>query len=88
MANRPSDFVSEVRQMSTILLQTMNGLDALRREWDGMDLGNTLTDEGAFEGENSDVDVSDISAVIGTTLDALNGLLNAGHRTNLLSVRT
>lgn len=88
MANRPSDFVTEVRQVSTVLLQTVNGLDALRREWDGLDYLHTLTDEGGFEGSNADVDVDDIAAVIGTTLDAINELLNSGHRTNLLSVRT
>jgi plastocyanin domain-containing protein len=88
MANRPSDFVTEVRQVSTALLQTVNGLDALRREWDGLDYLNTITGEGGFEGSNSDVDVDDIAAVIGTTLDAINELLNSGHRTNLLGIRT
>lgn len=85
---RPSDFVSEVRQLATALLQTVNGMDALRKEWDGMDYLNTITDAGGFAGANADVDVDDIAAVIGTTLDALNELLNAGHRTNLLAVRT
>lgn len=88
MANRPSDFVTELRQVSTVLLQTVNGMDALQKEWFGLDYLHTLTAEGAFEGANSDVDVDDIAAVIGTTLDAINALLNSGHRTNLLSVRT
>jgi hypothetical protein len=88
MAGRPSDFVTEVRQLSTALLQTINGMDALQKEWFGLDYLHTLTDEGGFEGANADVDVDDIAAVIGTTLDALNELLNSGHRTNLLSVRT
>lgn len=88
MANRPSDFVTELRQVSTVLLQTVNGMDALRREWDGLDYLNTLTQDDAFTGSNADVDVDDIAAVIGTTLDAINELLNSGHRTNLLSVRT
>lgn len=86
--NRPSDFVTEVRQMSTDLLQRINGMDALRREWDGLDYLHTLTEQGGFEGSNADVDVDDIAAVIGTTLDALNELLNSGHRTNLLGIRT
>jgi hypothetical protein len=86
--NRPSDFVTEVRQMSTDLLQRINGLDALRREWDGLDYLHTLTEQGGFEGSNADVDVDDIAAVIGTTLDALNELLATGHRTNLLAIRT
>ena len=87
---RQSDFVSEVRQLSTTLIQTINGMNALRTEWDGLDYGNTLDDEGsdAFDGANSDVTSAEVAAVIGTTLDALNGLMAAGHRTNLLHVRT
>lgn len=86
--NRPSDFVTEIRQLSTVFLQTVNGMDSLRREWDGLDYLHSLTESGAFEGSNSDVDVDDIAAVIGTTLDAINALLNSGHRTNLLNIRT
>jgi hypothetical protein len=88
MANRPSDFVTEVRQLSTALLQTINGMDALQKEWFGLDYLHTLTEQGGFEGSNADGDVDDIAAVIGTTLDALNELLATGHRTNLLGIRT
>jgi len=87
MANRPSDFVSQTRDLATTLLQTINGLDALRKEWDGMNYLDTLPPE-AFEGANSDVTKDEIAAVIGTTLDALNALLDEGHATNLYNVRT
>jgi hypothetical protein len=83
---RPSDFITQVRQEVTTLLETINHLDGLRLEWDGLDYGNTL-ELSDFEGTNSEVDTSEIAAAIGTTLDALNGLLNTGHRSNLLKVR-
>lgn len=83
---RPSDFVSLVRQETTNLLTSIDRLHALKAEWDALDYGNSLPEE-AFAGTNADVDRAAIAAVIGTTLSALDGLLAAGHATNLYKVR-
>jgi hypothetical protein len=87
MAARQSDWISLTRQQATMLIDTVDQLNALRKEWDGLDYGNTLTDED-FAGSNSDVTKDEIAAVIGTTLDAINALWSQGHLTNLLTVRT
>jgi hypothetical protein len=86
MAARQSDWISLVRQQSTTLIETVDALNALRSEYDALDYGNTLTDDD-FAGANEDVTIAEIQAVIGTTLDALNALLQAGHGTNLMTIR-
>jgi hypothetical protein len=86
MAARQSDWISLVRQQSTTLIETVDALNALRSEYDALDYGNTMTDDD-FAGANEDVTIAEIQAVIGTTLDALNALLQAGHGTNLMTIR-
>ena len=79
---RSSDFVTHVRQESASLLDTVDKLNALKREWDALDYGNTLGDD-AFEGSNSEVTLAEVTAVIGVTLTALNDLMAQGHGSNL-----
>ncbi len=60
-------------------------LDALKKEWDyGM---STWLADADFVGENTGLTKADVTAVVGTTLAALDSLLAAGHGTNLLKVK-
>lgn len=84
--SRRSDFITEVRDEATNILNAVDNLQALRREWTALDYANTL-EVSDFEGANEDATVAEVSAVVGTTLDALQGLLDAGHATNLNKIR-
>lgn len=75
-------FVSQVRTQSTNLLTTLQRLRALRAKYDALDLGNTLNQED-IGGDNDGVTVAQITAVLGTTLEAFETTLAAGHATNL-----
>lgn len=86
---RGSDFVTHVRVEATIILDASNRLNGLRKEWDRLDYGNTLALTDAFspDGDNANLNPAVILAVMGSTLDAINVLLNAGHGTNLEKIR-
>jgi len=84
MANiaRQSGFVTEARQAARQLWQAHQTLEKLQAEWDALDYGTTLTEE-AFGGENAPVTAADVSAVVFATANAIRGLLDTGHATNL-----
>jgi hypothetical protein len=86
MSNRPSDFVTQERQASRDLLAAKDRLHALRAEYDAAGYSGTLTDQGAFVGDNADVTEAEVAAVIGVTLDALDAWLASGHGTNLYAI--
>jgi hypothetical protein len=101
MASTPgnrSGNISEIRQAGSQLLDAVDKLNALRATWDGgmstwvIDAsGDDPAAEGYnphdFAGSNAGLMKADIAAVIGTTLDAVNALMAAGHRTNLEKAR-
>ena len=65
--------------------QGINELQALQKESNAMDLGNTLPDgeEGTdFEG----ITKTEILAVVHDTANALQVVLNAGHATNMANL--
>jgi hypothetical protein len=84
--SRHSDFVTLVRQESVAVLDAIDNLNALRKEYDQLDYSNTLGND-AFVGSNADVTKAELMSVIGTTLDSLNALMAAGHGTNLQRMR-
>lgn len=85
MAARASDFVTELRQATTAMIDDLDKLRALRREWDAVGYSGTITAAGGFEGANADIDEAKLASVF-TTLAALETLLAAGHATNLYGV--
>lgn len=85
--SRSKQFVSDTRQASIDLIASIDRMRALRREWDALGYSGTLDAAGVFTGDNADVTEPDIAAVIGTTLDAIDGLLQTGHYTNLYRLR-
>lgn len=93
-----STFITHVRQVATELLDVIDDMMSLRKQWDaGMSTwivdasGNDPNEEGYqsgdFAGSNAGLMKADIASVVGTTLDALNVLMDSGHRTNLEKIR-
>ena len=80
MANN-SDFISRYRTETTAFLRALDALMAARRQWDALDLGNTLTEED-FVGANADLTVAELTAAV-SSVEAINGFVAAGHATNL-----
>lgn len=82
---RKADFVSEARQAARQLWEAINTLKAMQREWNALDYGTTLDDEGdtAFIGEHEGLTPAAVGAVVFDTANAVEGVLNAGHATNL-----
>lgn len=62
--------------------QGINELQALKKEGDALDLGNTLPD-GPKEGEFAHITSAQLLAVVYSTSDALQAVLSAGHATNM-----
>lgn len=85
MSDRKSDFITEWRRQVTALIGAMDGLDALGREYAALDYGNTLPPE-KFVGENAEITKPELVSSV-ATVEAINGLLAQGHRTNLYRVR-
>jgi hypothetical protein len=92
-----SDHITQVRQAATQLIESIDELRALKREWDaGMSTwivdasGDDPAAEGYaphdFAGANVGLMKADISAVIGTTLAEIELLLAEGHATNLAKI--
>lgn len=88
-ANDANTKALQIRTQAGNLLIVLNHLEALANTWDRLDLGNT-NDSGMIEddltGVNEGITRTALAAVIGTTLDAFNSLLAAGHGTNLESI--
>jgi hypothetical protein len=82
MSNRKSAYITETRELARNLWQAINGLEALQKEWNALDYTNTLTADD-FEGANSDLQTLEVSSVVFDTVNALRGVLDQGHATNL-----
>ncbi len=82
MANpaRQSDYITEARQLAQQLWASINGLEALQREWNALNYTETLTE---FTGANESLVVGDVSGVVFDTTNALTTLLGSGHATNI-----
>lgn len=81
--SRESDYITEVRQANRQLWDAINDLVALQREWNAMDYGSTLND---FAGENSHLNAAQVGAVVFDSANAMVGVLNAGHATNMANL--
>jgi hypothetical protein len=82
MSSRKSVYITEVRELSRDLWRALNELEALQKEWNALDYSNVLRAD-AFEGNNSDLQASEVGAVVFDTVNALRGVLDQGHATNL-----
>jgi hypothetical protein len=78
--------ITKIRNATTNLVTAIEALQTINVEWTYLDLGNVIQ-LGDFTGLHEGLTVADLSAVIGTTLGAIDSLLAAGHGTNLYKVR-
>jgi len=76
------NYVREIRQAATKLIEGQEELNALYTHWTAEDLGNVLVD-GDLTGDNAGLTVTNLADVIGTTRAAIDTLWAAGHSTNL-----
>lgn len=84
MANQ-QDFISRHRQSTTLWLNALNDLLALREQYDALDYGTTLTDED-FQGANGDITKTDFVAAVGS-IETLNAAFETGHNSNLYKIK-
>ena len=82
-----SDFITRSRQAAAEVLQALSKLDGIRLEWDTLyNATITATDFGAEAGTNGEITLTDLTALM-TTQAAIDSLMDAGNRTNLLKVK-
>lgn len=81
--SKNSDFITRSRQAAKAVLDALETLDGVRLEWDS--LYNATVTEDDFAGENAVITLADLQGEM-TTQGALDTLMDAGHRTNLLKV--
>lgn len=77
---RENDFITEARAATRAIWDGVNKLKALQREYNALDYGTTL-DVGV--GENAGITKEAVGAVVFDTCTALEGVLAAGHATNM-----
>lgn len=80
--SRQSDFVTLARQEARRLWEALNALEALQKEWNALDYGNTLGAE-AFAGQNDHLNALQVGAVVFDTAAAIRAQFDAGHATNV-----
>ena len=78
------NFIYSVRNAVKILMRGIDDLRGLRKEWDQE--MNAVIDDSDFEGNNDGIVKTDVANVVGTTLDAFETSLSAGHGTNLYKI--
>jgi len=83
MATQPqqSDHVTKVCDLATLLLDAITRANGLQDDWNYLDLSNQLTEANCNGRTPAEI------AAFYTTLSALNGLMAAGHGTNLAKLR-
>jgi hypothetical protein len=74
--SRKDEFVADARRYTRAIWDNLAMLEALQREAIALDYTNTLGTQGGLES-------ADVLAVVSTTANALRGLLNSGHATNM-----
>lgn len=77
--------VSQIRTQATNLIRTFAKLRELRKRHDALALGSKIVDAD-ISGDNEGITYAQCVAVIGTTLEAFESVMDAGHATNLHTV--
>jgi len=76
MAIQHAAYIRDVKAANKQIWEGISELAKLRKEWDALALGDTLTD---LEG----VSAADVGAIVHATGTALEALLAQGHATNM-----
>lgn len=77
-------WIQRYREMVTGYIQALDGLNALRAQWDSLDYGNTLTEED-FAAQ-PDINLPQVTAAV-ASIEALYGVFLQGHSTNLYALK-
>lgn len=80
---RDSDYITRARQETRKLWDAINNLAEMQRQWNSLDYGTTL-EPGV--GENDGITAPMVGAVVFDTTNAMIGVLNAGHGTNMAAL--
>lgn len=78
--SRQQDYITSARREAANLYNALLELEKLQSEWNALDYGNALPD-GA--GANDGITAVSVGAVIFDTANAMRGVLDQGHATNL-----
>ena len=73
---RTTDFVAEARIHARRIWESLHALKALQSEWNALDYGTALPDEGEYA-------KAEVASVVFDTADAMHAVLAQGHATNL-----
>ncbi len=83
-----TNFINNVMGHTSGLLDSINGLRALKAQWSAVDLANEITqDDIDVNARLAGITVANLSAVIGTTLTAIEVLMADGHETNITRLK-
>lgn len=87
---RKSDYVADVQNNVTKMIDGYNGLRANLREYIALGYGdpavNPITPED-LQGSTVDVNPEDLANLLGVTVPAIETFLAAGHATNMYKLR-
>ena len=85
LVDKHSNFVTQVIVTNERLLASLEDFQNLRLEWDALGLSTAITD-ASLTGDNAHI----TPAILGdafSSLEALQAVMNAGHRTNLYRLK-
>lgn len=77
---RSSDYITEVRNATRKFWDAYQTLKSHQMEWDALAYGDNLPDG---LGENSGITKDEVGAVVFDTANAIEVVMNDGHKTNL-----
>lgn len=80
--SRHEDFYSEAKSHAKAIWDALSELEALQKEHAALDYGTTLPDADPA-GANAGLTKVEVGAVVFATADAIRGLFNTGHATNV-----
>jgi hypothetical protein len=80
-----ADWISRYRAADSAFLTALEDLNALRQQYDALDLGNALQEED-FTGANADITKEDVTAAV-ASVEAITGFVDQGHDSNLYRLK-
>ena len=89
-ATQKTQYINECRDAVNTIIDGLNRLRNLRKQWDGLDMGGAGEDrlqDSDFTGDNAGITVQNLTDVMGTSLNAFESMLAAGNGTNLYRLK-
>lgn len=82
-ASRQQAYITEAKAQTQRFWEAFLLLKSLQEEWTSNDYTNNLADG---TGENDGYSAAEVGAVVNTTINAVDTLLVAGHKTNITAL--